>query len=119
MRDDEGGPDTDERVIGAAFVAILQRMVAEGPVLVAIDDVHWLDTASRAVLGYAAPRLSGRIALLLASRPAEDVAHDALAWMRLGDPRPPRGSACAAWSGSDPCPDLPSDSAQTCPDPLW
>ena len=86
VRDDEGGPDTDERVIGAAFVAILQRMVAEGPVLVAIDDVHWLDTASRAVLGYAAPRLSGRIALLLASRPAEDVAHDALAWMRLGDP---------------------------------
>lgn len=83
---DEDGPDTDERAVGAAFVAILQRMAADGPVLVAIDDAHWLDTASRAVLGFAVPRLAGRIALLVAARPGEGAQHDALAWLRLGNP---------------------------------
>lgn len=81
---DGDGPDTDERLIGAAIVAVLQRMSADGPVLVAIDDAHWLDTASRAVLAFAAPRLAGRIALLLAARPGENA--DPLSWLRLGHP---------------------------------
>ena len=83
---DEDGPDTDERVVGAAFVAILQRMASDGPVLVAIDDAHWLDTASRAVLSFATPRLTGRIALLLGARTGDGAASDALSWLRLGNP---------------------------------
>ncbi len=48
---DGDGPDTDERVVGAAFAAIVARLAADAPVLLAIDDAHWLDAASRAVLG--------------------------------------------------------------------
>lgn len=80
------GPGTDERAVGGAFVAVLQRMAADGPMLVAIDDAHWLDTASRAVLSFAAPRLSGQIALLVAARSGDGAAPGTLSWLRLGDP---------------------------------
>ena len=40
------GPPTDQWVVAAAFVAIIERLATESPVLLAIDDVQWLDAPS-------------------------------------------------------------------------
>jgi DNA-binding CsgD family transcriptional regulator len=63
------GAPLDERAIGAALLASLQRLAAEGGVVVAVDDVQWLDQASASALAYAARRLGdAQVALLLAWR---------------------------------------------------
>src|SRR6201999_251669 len=41
-RDDE--QNTDARAVAAAFLAVIDRLAAEGPVVIAIDDLQWLDT---------------------------------------------------------------------------
>jgi DNA-binding CsgD family transcriptional regulator len=63
------GPAVSERVIGLALLSTLQLLAAQEPVLVAIDDVQWLDPASAAVLQFAARRLTDeRVKLLVAAR---------------------------------------------------
>ena len=63
------GPAVDERVIGLATLSALQLLALEEPILVAVDDIQWLDPASAAVLQFAARRLtSERIKLLVAAR---------------------------------------------------
>ena len=79
------GPPTDQRVTAAAIVSILTALAAHGPVLLAIDDVQWLDVSSQAVLALAAPRLTGRVGLLLTGR-ATDSGSDPAAWLELESP---------------------------------
>ncbi len=63
------GRVADERAVAVAFSAVLQALTASGPVLVAVDDVQWLDAASASVLGYAIRRLrEERVGLLLSER---------------------------------------------------
>src|SRR5438045_2233740 len=40
----------DERLIGTALLTLLQRLAKENPVLLAVDDVQWLDDASAVAL---------------------------------------------------------------------
>jgi tetratricopeptide (TPR) repeat protein len=62
------GP-VSERVIGLAFLSTLQLIASAQPILVAVDDVQWLDRSSAEVLRFAARRLdSERIRLLIAAR---------------------------------------------------
>ena len=63
------GPPTDQRVVAAAFAAVVDRLSADAPVLVAIDDVQWLDPSSQAVVGVRGPA---------AQRPSRDAAHRAM-----------------------------------------
>ncbi len=63
-----GGPGTDERVVGAAFCAVVEQLRARSPVLLAVDDAQWLDPSSRAVIGFAVRRLVERTALLATVR---------------------------------------------------
>lgn len=81
------GPATDEQVVGAALVAVIQRLTASGPVLLAIDDVQWVDASSRAVLGFAVRRLVGRVGVLGTVRldPAHPAATEWLQSSRAGD----------------------------------
>ncbi len=59
----------DERAVSLGFLGVLRALAAEQPVLVAVDDVQWLDGASARVLAYAARRLAAeRAAFLLALR---------------------------------------------------
>jgi DNA-binding CsgD family transcriptional regulator len=58
----------DARAVGAAALAVLQAAAREVPVLLAVDDVQWLDPASSAVLGYALRRLEDDPVVLLATR---------------------------------------------------
>ena len=55
--------------IGLAVLAALRSCVHDGPVLLAIDDVQWLDAGSLEALGFALRRLtSGPLSVLLAAR---------------------------------------------------
>ena len=62
----------DERAIGAATRSLLER--ATGPVLVAVDDLPWLDRPSQRALRFALRRLSPRPAALVSCRPPPDIA---------------------------------------------
>ena len=47
----------DPRTIGTALVSLLSDLTAEGPALVAVDDVQWLDRPSARALEFAVRRL--------------------------------------------------------------
>jgi DNA-binding CsgD family transcriptional regulator len=51
------GPPPPERAIAIALLSALREHAAEGPLLVAVDDVQWLDSPSTAVLAFAWRRL--------------------------------------------------------------
>jgi DNA-binding CsgD family transcriptional regulator len=73
----------DQRAVVAAFTAIVNKLADASPVLVAIDDVQWLDAASRDLLAFAARRLRGRVRLLLTERTTPD---GAASWLKLDSP---------------------------------
>lgn len=70
LRADPGDERITDRALAAAVRSVLAGLSATRPVVIAIDDAHWLDAASAAVLGYALRRLD-RVPLgLLATRRA-------------------------------------------------
>jgi DNA-binding CsgD family transcriptional regulator len=73
---------TDQRVVAAAFVAVFDHLAAHSPVVLAVDDVQWLDQSSRDVLAFAARRFHGPVGLLLTERSDTDGASTA-SWLRL------------------------------------
>jgi DNA-binding CsgD family transcriptional regulator len=66
----EGEP-LEQRAIAAAVLGLLRRLAEDSPVLVAVDDVHWLDPPSENVLQYAARRLDAEPVRMLATRRPE------------------------------------------------
>jgi DNA-binding CsgD family transcriptional regulator len=63
------GPAPDPHAVGVAVLSAMRALADERPVLVAVDDVQWLDAASSAALAYAARRLrTERVGVLLARR---------------------------------------------------
>ena len=56
------------RAVAMGFVSILAELARARQVLVAVDDIQWLDPASERVLAFAAPRLPAGVRLLLARR---------------------------------------------------
>jgi hypothetical protein len=65
-----GGTPPEPHAIALGFLNLLRRLAEREPVLVAIDDVQWLDEPSAGVLSFAARRIAGeRVAFLLARRP--------------------------------------------------
>jgi DNA-binding CsgD family transcriptional regulator/tetratricopeptide (TPR) repeat protein len=71
-----------------AVTRLLDRAAAERPVAVVVDDLHWADPASLALLHYAVRGLAGRpVLFLLAFREAEADAplRDLAAALRCGD----------------------------------
>jgi DNA-binding CsgD family transcriptional regulator len=54
------GPDPlDPRAVSTAMLSVLRLLAAKGPVLVAIDDLQWIDRASARVLEFVVRRLDG------------------------------------------------------------
>ncbi|WP_205538611.1 helix-turn-helix transcriptional regulator [Mycobacterium kyogaense] len=68
LRAGDDGPVTDHRVVAAAFLAVVHVLAQAGPVVVAIDDIQWMDASSRAAVTFAARRLQGRFGLLVTER---------------------------------------------------
>ena len=54
-----GGSALDRRTVAAGLLGVLRRLFERGPLIVAIDDVQWLDGASRGALEFAVRRLEG------------------------------------------------------------
>lgn len=79
------GPATDEHVAGAAFLSVIERLATQTPVLVAIDDLQWLDSSSQTVVAFAVRRLSGRVGILVAVR-SEAGSADVVPWLQLARP---------------------------------
>jgi DNA-binding CsgD family transcriptional regulator len=73
LLDDAGGPPPEPRAIAVALLSALRVLSSSSPVLIAIDDVQWLDPSSAAALAFAARRLRAEpVALLLSRRPLGD-----------------------------------------------
>ncbi len=71
-----GDVPADERAVGLGLAAILRALAGRASVVIAVDDIQWLDAPSARVLAFAARRLGREpVALLLA--------------LRLDDDRPP------------------------------
>jgi DNA-binding CsgD family transcriptional regulator len=64
----EADEPAEPRTIATAFVGVLASIVDSAPMVVAVDDVQWLDPASALALGFAARRLPDRVGLLLTRR---------------------------------------------------
>ena len=58
----------DVRAVSAAALSVLGRLVSAGPVVIAVDDLQWLDAPSRRVVEYCARRLPPRAGLLASRR---------------------------------------------------
>lgn len=84
LRGDDG-PATDQRVIAAAFVSVIDTLAARTPVVLAIDDAQWLDSSSLAVVAFAARRLKGPVGLLVTARTEHDNPNPA-SWLQLARP---------------------------------
>ncbi|RAV13899.1 LuxR family transcriptional regulator [Mycolicibacterium sp. GF69] len=76
---------TDQRAVAAAFLAVIERLADERPVLIAIDDLQWLDPSSKHVVAFVVRRLSGRTGLLAGFRNEPDDGSD-IGWLQF--PRP-------------------------------
>jgi DNA-binding CsgD family transcriptional regulator len=71
---DPGEQPVDHRAVAMGFLTSLRHLANAKPLLIAIDDVQWLDSSSTRVLEYAFRRLPRqRIALLLTVRSSEVV----------------------------------------------
>jgi DNA-binding CsgD family transcriptional regulator len=71
-----------DRVVAVAVLGILRSLARSGPLLLAIDDIQWLDPSSRKVLSFALRRLRNEPVRLLATcrtdpDPPSDVAAEA------------------------------------------
>ncbi len=65
------GPATEQRVLAVAVCETLRRLAASAPLVLAIDDVQWLDRPSGEILDFAVRRLVGRRVALAATARAE------------------------------------------------
>jgi DNA-binding NarL/FixJ family response regulator len=81
----ENGTATDQRAVAAAFLSVVERIADDGPVLVAIDDLQWIDPSSMHVAAFAARRLSGPVGVLGSVRTEAGGAAGA-SWLQM--PRP-------------------------------
>jgi DNA-binding CsgD family transcriptional regulator len=74
LRAAASGGVVDDRALAVAVRDLLHRLATETPVLVAIDDIQWLDRSSSNALVFALRRLDGSpVVALLASRNDEPV----------------------------------------------
>jgi DNA-binding CsgD family transcriptional regulator len=61
----DGSPG--DRVVGVAVLGVLRALARSGPLVLAVDDIQWLDASSRKVLSFALRRLSDEPVRLIAS----------------------------------------------------
>jgi DNA-binding CsgD family transcriptional regulator len=74
LRDEPAGARPEQGAISFAFLNAVRALSAERPVLIAVDDIQWLDAASAGPLAYAVRRLGAEpVKLLVARRTGDDV----------------------------------------------
>jgi predicted ATPase len=65
LRAEAVGAELDPRAVGTGLLAMLQLLSRSEPLILAVDDGHWLDAASVRVLSFALRRVTGAGARLL------------------------------------------------------
>jgi predicted ATPase len=80
----ETGAATDQRAVAAAFLSAVEILAEDAPVLVAIDDLQWLDPSSALVIGYAARRFADPVGVLGTVRTGDGTVD--LSWLQLPPP---------------------------------
>lgn len=78
LREDAGDEPIDPRALGLATRDALTALATDGPLLLAVDDVHWLDAPSAQALAFALRRLRGDVRVLLTWRPGHPTTAPAL-----------------------------------------
>lgn len=69
LQAEPGGAPPDPHAVSAAVLSALRQTAARGPVLIALDDVQWLDHATGRALDFAIRRVEGEpVGLLLSVR---------------------------------------------------
>ena len=68
LRDETADDGADHRALAVAVRDVLHLLSVRKPLVVAIDDVQWLDSSSASVLAFALRRLDGTVRLVLARR---------------------------------------------------
>ena len=76
---------TDQHVVAAAFAAVFDRLAADSPVLIAIDDLQWLDRSSKDVLAFAARRFKGGSGCCVTER-SDAEGGNSVTWLHLSRP---------------------------------
>jgi DNA-binding CsgD family transcriptional regulator len=73
---EEGSSDpVDQRALGVAVHTVLQLLAERGPLLIAVDDVQWLDPSTSTALAFALRRLAANDVLVLLARRVVEEAH--------------------------------------------
>ncbi|SEH50311.1 AAA ATPase domain-containing protein [Mycolicibacterium rutilum] len=78
LRAEDDGPGTDQRAVAAGFVSVLEHLAGQTGVLVAIDDLQWLDPPSARIIASAARRVTGAVGFLATLRTSPDMRSDAV-----------------------------------------
>ena len=75
LRSDVPGAAADQHAVCVAVLGVVRALAAERPLVIAVDDVGWLDRSSDRVLRYVVRRLTTeQVGVLAARRPAIDPA---------------------------------------------
>ncbi len=85
LRVSADGEVTDQRAVAAAVLSVIERLAEDSPVLVAIDDLQWLDLPSAHIVSSVAQRLVGPVGVLATLRTGPDAGEVRLA-MELREP---------------------------------
>jgi len=64
----EAAEPADPRTTATALLSVLRILSDRDPVLLAVDDAHWVDTASRRALEFALRRLPDRVGIVATTR---------------------------------------------------
>ena len=86
----DGTEPLDPRAVGLGCLSVLQQLAALGPLVLLVDDVHWLDVPSADALTFALRRLPERGVLVLGARrtgePGPALPGDTVPLAPLSDP---------------------------------
>lgn len=74
----------DQRSVAAGLLSVIGILAEKGKLLVAVDDLQWLDSSTRLVITFVARRLVGPVGVLATVRTGDD--DSAGSWLQL--PRP-------------------------------
>ena len=108
-----GKSPADERAVGLGLLGVLQRLALAEPVIVAVDDIQWLDAPSARVLMFAAHRLDAADVGFLLGTPARGaLAARDRPRASVADAHPDSGLAARSRGSASPDPLSPR------PDPL-
>lgn len=85
LRAEPGDHAVDQRAIGAAFLTVIETLAESRPVLIAIDDLQWVDSLSADAITFAARRVKTRVGMLGTARTDRSI-DSALSWLELPAP---------------------------------